>query len=570
MINRKFTFYNQKSARTMMKRVFSLITAIVIGTNLLFAQSVDQGRKFLYYDRTKSAKETFEKLIAANPNNIEAVYWLGQTYLEDKDSVAAKNLYQKTLATNGNAPLLLVGMGQIELMEGKTDDARQRFETAINLTKGKDVDVFNAVGHANVAAKSGDARYAIEKLNQATQVKRFNDPNTYIIMGNAYRKLLEGGNAVQSYQKALAIDPKNAAAKYSIGKIYLTQNNPEFFLPAFEESVTLDPAYAPGYFELFYYWYFRDVNKAAEYLNKYVANTDQGPKVEYLQTDFTYAKGDFAGARTKAQGLIQQYGDKVNPRMYRMLAYTSDTLGDLNAAKDAMLTYLKKADKEEILPADYIELANINSKLPNGTEEAFANFDQAIQMDTVQANKVKYTQQAAALAKKLGNRNQEAIFLGKAYQMEKDPSQTDLYNWGMAHYQAKNYKTADSIFCNIYQTKYPEEIYGYLWCARTKQAQDTAMTLGLAVDAYKLLAEKAAVLDSGKYKSQAVASYFYLVQYYNDVKKDRETAIEYLDKVLEVDPTNADATRIKDLLTRAGKQPANKPKSSGGPTTKKS
>ncbi len=554
----------------MMKRVFSLITAIVIGTNLLFAQSVDQGRKFLYYDRTKSAKETFDKLIAANPNNIEAVYWLGQTYLEDKDSVAAKNLYQKTLATNGNAPLLLVGMGQIELMEGKTDDARQRFETAINLTKGRDIDVLNAVAHANVAAKPGDARYAIEKLNQATQVKKFNDPNTYLIMGNAYRKLLEGGNAVQSYQKALAIDPKNAAAKYNIGKIYLTQNNPEFFLPAFEESVTIDPTYAPGYYELFYYWYFRDVNKAADYLNKYVANTDQGPKVEYLQTDFTYAKGDFAGARTKAQSLIQQYGEKVNPRMYRMLAYTSDTLGDLNAAKEAMLTYLNKADKEEILPADYIELANINSKMPNGTEEAFANFAQAINMDTVQANKVKYTQQAAALAKKLGNRNQEAIFLGKAYQMEKDPSQTDLYNWGMAHYQAANYKTSDSIFCSIYQTKYPEEIYGYLWCARSKQAQDTAMTLGLAVDAYKLLAEKAAVLDSGKYKSQAVASYFYLVQYYNDVKKDRETAIEYLDKVLEVDPTNADATRIKDLLTKAGKQPANKPKSSGSPTTKKS
>jgi hypothetical protein len=45
----------------MMKKVFSLIAVVVIGTNLLFAQTVDQGRKFLYYDRTKSAKETFDK-----------------------------------------------------------------------------------------------------------------------------------------------------------------------------------------------------------------------------------------------------------------------------------------------------------------------------------------------------------------------------------------------------------------------------------------------------------------------------------------------------------------------------
>ncbi len=553
----------------MMKKVFSLIAMVVISTNLLFAQSVDQGRKFLYYDRTKSAKETFDKMIAANPNNIEAVYWLGQTYLKDKDSAAAKDLYQKTLATNGNAPLLLVGMGQIELMEGKTDDARQRFETAINLTKGRNIDVFNAIGEANVSAKPGDARYAIEKLNQATQVKRFNDPNTYLIMGDAYRKLMEGGNAVQAYQKALAIDPKLAAAKFKIGKIYETQGNTEFFLPAYEEATVMDPAYTPAYYDLFYYWYSRDVNKAAEYLDKYIANTDQGPEVEYLQTYFTYAKADFAGARTKAQSLVQQYGEKVNPRMFRLIAYTSDTLGDLNAAKEAMNTFLKKAPVEDHLPADYIELANINSKLPEGQEEAFANFQQAIAMDTAVANKVKYTQQAAALAKKQGNRNQEAVFLGKAYQLDPNPSQTDLYNWGMAHYQATNYKTADSIFCNVYQTKYPEEIYGYLWCARTKQAQDTAMTQGLAVDAYKLLAEKAAVLDSGKYKSQAVASYFYLVQYYNDIKKDRETAIEYLDKVLEVDPTNADATRIKDLLSKVGKQQATKPKNSGGPSAKK-
>src|SRR5688500_15309782 len=279
-----------------MKRVLSLLVAIVIGGNFLFAQSVDQCKKFLYYERNKSAQESLDKILAANPNNIDAVDWLGQVMLEEKDSVAAKNLYQKALLTNGNAPLLLAGMGQIELMEGKNDDARQRFEMAITGTKGRDIGVLNAVARANINARKGDATYAIEKLNQATQVKGFKDPETYLLMGDAYRKLVDGGNAVISYNKALTLDNRLAAAKNRIGKIYLTQNNPEYFLPAFQEAVTLDPAYAPGYFELFYYWYFRDVNKAAEYLDKYVANTDQGPKMEYLKTDFTYAKGDFAGA----------------------------------------------------------------------------------------------------------------------------------------------------------------------------------------------------------------------------------------------------------------------------------
>ncbi len=62
---------------------------------------------------------------------------------------------------------------------------------------------------------------------------------------------------------------KLAAAKNGIGKIYETQKNQEFYLKAYEEAVQLDPAYAPAYFNLFYHYYFRDVNKAGDYLNKY-------------------------------------------------------------------------------------------------------------------------------------------------------------------------------------------------------------------------------------------------------------------------------------------------------------
>ncbi len=124
----------------MKKITFSLI-ALAVSAGTLLAQSVDQGKKFLYYQRYKSAQDQFEKLLAANPNDINAVYWLGQTFLANKNQQAAKDLYQKALGTNGTAPLILVGVGHIELLEGKANDARQRFETAISLTKGKDIDV---------------------------------------------------------------------------------------------------------------------------------------------------------------------------------------------------------------------------------------------------------------------------------------------------------------------------------------------------------------------------------------------------------------------------------------------
>ncbi|MGN6419402.1 MAG: hypothetical protein ACTHMC_18025, partial [Pseudobacter sp.] len=277
-------------------------------------------------------------------------------------------------------------------------------------------------------------------------------------------------------------------------------------------------------------------------------------------TDFTYAKADFAGAKAKAEQLIQQYGEKVKPRMYKMIAYASDTLGDLAGARKAMDTYFAKVDKDDIVAPDYVELANIDAKTPGSEVNAFASLQKAVDIDTLIENKVKYINIAAALAKKLGNRGEEARWLGVAYNLKPEPSQTDLYNYGFALYQATDYKAADSVFCGIYQSKYPDQIYGYLWCARAKQAQDDSVnTNGLAVEAYKTLAEKAKLIDSTKFKSQIISSYFFLVQYYNDIKKERETAIDYLDKILEVDPGNATAIKFKGILEKAGK-PASQPK----------
>jgi TolA-binding protein len=96
-------------------KITTLALSFVILGNILFAQSIDEGKKFLYYEKYKSAKDVFSKLVNANPNNIDAVYWLGQAYLsqEDKDTAAAKALYQKALQANPNAPLLMVGVGEV-------------------------------------------------------------------------------------------------------------------------------------------------------------------------------------------------------------------------------------------------------------------------------------------------------------------------------------------------------------------------------------------------------------------------------------------------------------------------
>lgn len=562
-------------------RLLFLVAGVAGLCNSVFAQTVDQGRKFYYYKRYNSAKDVFDKVLAANPNNIDAIYWDGQTLLAMKDSAAARDLYSKALQTNGNAPLLLAGMGGVELRFGKLQDARSHFDMALQLDKGKDVPVFNAVAKNNIEAPQGDMAYALEKLNAATNVKHFNDADTYVLMGDAYRRQIDGGNAVQAYQKALTIDPKDAEAEYEIGKIYLTQNNADYFLPAFQKAVEMDPSYAPAYFELFYYYYNHwtpeNIPKATDALNKYIANSDPGPNADQLQTDFLIVKGQFADAKAKALAVIAAEGNKVDPIFYLKVAYCCDTLGDAACAQQNVATYFAKVDPAAVRPGDYVMRASIEGKSADSAtrERAFDDYGLAIQKDTLPADKEKYLAQATDLANRLGDKKALAAIARIVYTGIKDPTNSDVYKFGIAYYQAGLYKTADSIFCGIYESKFPNEIFGYLWCARSLQAQeDTANPQGIAMGAWDKLAEVSRSLDSTaraanspdsiKYKNQIVQSYFYLVQFYNDVKKDKATAIAYLRKVLEVDPTNATAQKYLAILTappRRAPSAAAKPKS---------
>jgi tetratricopeptide (TPR) repeat protein len=283
------------------------------------------------------------------------------------------------------------------------------------------------------------------------------------------------------------------------------------------------------------------------------------------KADLMYVSSKFAEAKAKATEMIAQLGDKVSPRMYRMLAYVNDTLGDLAAAKQNMTTFLSKADPDDVLPTDYEELAKIASKTPGSEAEAFTYIRQAIDKDTAVANKIKFINTAADLAKKTGNRAEEANWLGMAYRMDPDPSQVSLYNWGMANYQAKNTAAADSIFCNIYQTKYPDQVYGYLWCARNAVLKDTTLQQGIHIEPYKKLITFADTARE-KYKAILIESHTYLAQYYANVAKQTDSAIASLEKVLEIDPSKTEIAAVIEQLKNppkqkqpAQKQPATKP-----------
>jgi tetratricopeptide (TPR) repeat protein len=526
-----------------MKQI-SLLASFSLLASGLFAQSIEEGKKFLNYERYTSAQGVFSKLLAANPNNVEAAYWLGQTYLQNSDNTdtaAAKALYQKTLQANPNAPLMLVGTSEVALMEGKKEDARSGFETAISLSKSN-AGVLTAVGRANVDVKTGDAAYAIDKLNQAAAKDKKNS-EIQIELGDAYRKMIDGANATIAYQNALTLDPKNARAGFMIGRIYETQGYGQeaIYMKYYNQAIAIDPNFAPVFYWLYNYYYRRDVNKSREYLDKYIAVADPDSKNCYSKASILYASQLYKDAITKADECIAQAGAKPYPNLYGLKAYSYDKLGDSVSAKKFFDEFFAKINPDKIGPNDYATYAKILLKFPGNDSLASIYVDKAVMLDTVPANKLDYvksTAESLAAAQKFAEAGK---WYSKILTLKPNYGKVDLYYAGYNSFRGGNYVASDSIF-KLYQVKYPEDMFGWYMGAKSNEGLDTTGANGLAKPFYeKVIAIADTSADKEKVKPNLISAYKYMLAYYYNIKHDKVAAIEWNSKILALDPNDAQA-----------------------------
>jgi Tfp pilus assembly protein PilF len=530
-----------------MKRKASLFAAIMLTAKVLFAQSVDDAKRFIYYERYKSAKDILQPIVSSNPANADAVYYLGQALIGLEDIAGAKKVYQDGLTANAGSALLHVGLGHVYYHENKPNDAKAEFEGAITVTKGKDAAVLNAIAKATADTKAGDYNYGVEKAKMAIDVaKKKVDPDYYINLGDNYRRLVDGGNAKVSFDGALAINPKYAAAKYKTGKIYETQNNKDIFLPLYEDAVATDPAYTPGWYALYVYYYFRDVTKAESYFDKYVQNADQDERLEYDRIDLKYAQEKYDDAISGANALASKLGNNTKARLYRLLGYSFMKKNDFPAAKTNFMTFLQKAGADDITSRNYADIAKTIAGIAGSESEAFQYFQKAIDTDTLPKVKSDLAKLGADLAKKLGNLPLQIEWMTRSYNLAKNPSNVDLYNLGRTYLDAGLYTQCDSIG-NVYATKYPTHTYGYYLRALSNWRVDTTMELGSANPYFEKLIEVGAP-DSVNNKSQLKLAYRYFVGYYATVKRDYTTATTYCDKILYLFPGDVDATDLKTKL----------------------
>jgi tetratricopeptide (TPR) repeat protein len=530
-----------------MKRILIMAT-LLIATSPLFAQQTEQGKKLYSYENYGSAIQLLKKAVAENSSDISGWYWLIKSQLAAGYADSAALTLQQIPASVTEQPLAKVLKGELLLQKNDSVNAIALFTEAIGTKRKKDPAIQLAVARAIIDAPKGNLVQAIALLEDAGKKDKKN-ADIYIAIGDAYRKLYDGSSAVKAYQEAIDNNPQNAYAYYMMGKIYQTQNNVEVFTDYYNKAIHADPDFAPVYYPLYYYYYFRDVNKALEYLQLYIAKSDNSIEHDYMLTDLYYVSKKYQDAIQTAQQILAKKEGETKPRLYKLMAYSYDGLEDYNNAEKWMKDYFAKEADSNYVSKDFELMGKIAVKNKTATDAAIW-YEKAFQMEKDSIVKLGYVQKITALYKEQKNYAQQAAWTGEQYKLNKAFNNVDLFNWGVAYYNAKDYPMADSVF-GIYATKYPDQTFGYYWRARCNAAIDTAMETGIAIPHYEDMIE-VALKDTANAnnKKWLIQAYGYIAAYRVNTEKKYDDALVLYDKILALDPSNDDAEKYKEILEK--------------------
>ncbi|GAA4303296.1 tetratricopeptide repeat protein [Compostibacter hankyongensis] len=523
---------------------------------VIFAQSLDDAKKNLYYQKYTTAKQQLQQMASSKPQ-AETYYYLGLADMGMADYKAAKADFDKGLQTDGSSALNMVGEGAIAIHDKQYDAAKQQFQKAFDATKGRDFDVVRAILKATAQDPAMDEQFALGLLKQFQDDKKNRKydykPEDYVAIGDVYANTPSGGGqAVTNYENAVTADQNYAGAYYATGNLWDRARQDSLARMNWEKSVAVDANYGPGFYALFAYYRDQiyqtlnreDAQKAEEYLNKYMALTDDKVNSQINLVDIQFMQGKFSDAVSQAQGLMDKLtNEETKTRLYKLMALSQLKMGDSTAAKQSMDTYFQRQDTSKVLGFDYQLYSDILFKL-NDQEKGNEYLQKAVDRDT--SSDLSYIRQQAETLRNKNNWKGAALWYKKAIDVNKGaPSSFDYFYYAYSKYVAQDYPAAEAAFGEMTK-KMPEQTSGYYYLGLSQAAQDTAYT-GKPIEAFNTYLEKVKT-DTAAQKSDKTSQlrkiYTYFGAYYVN-KGDYPKAAEYADKLLaEVDPKSPEAQSI--------------------------
>ena len=545
---------NKKIMKSNRQLLIFLLSVSVFSLN---AQLLQEAMLKTENERFEEAGIILKALCTKEPGSGENWFYYGENFfkqaaLDDfktQDADSAMKMYQKGFDVNPTNPLPYIGMGKINLLQGKEKEANANFYKASTLIDPKKPNPSYQLrlAEAHIAVpKFKNADEAIKILNGMMKTDSKN-PEVHVLMGDALfaKNIGDQGMTVKSYDKAFELDKKLCKAILKKGIIYKLAHNEKLGLQYFQEALKVDSTFAPAYRVMAELYHdFGKNERALENMKKYVKfNPSEAAKKRLVEFKFVLK----AYKEVIPMILDLQKNGMVNCYLNRYLGWAYYEAGD-KFEKDAYKKGLEALDKFftcegpnfSYLPQDYKYRGLLISKAFKDSmpmlENAVAVLKQAIDVGK-DANCELWTDIGGLYMKMKKYTDAINAFNTKA-SCSTGMNGQDYYGVGRAYYFNNDCVNADTAFGSLIKTA-PTNAIGYLWRAKANTCLDSKSDKNLAKPWYEKYFDLVKPEDRATpaNKSNIIEAADYMAFYYYK-QKDKEKLKSFVDVIQLLDPTN--------------------------------
>ncbi len=505
---------------------FALITAAAFGQ--FSDPDVEKAMYESELGRSDKAVEQITQAIEVRPAATHLYYYRGLILLGTGRLDEAMTSFDKGLTIDPKKALLYAGQGHARWLQKKEPEAAALFDKAMLMSKKKNVEVLQAVARAYLSdrARAGDA---VALLQQAKALEPKN-PETYMLLGDAFFAQEKGGPAASNYEWAAQYNPRMAAPHYKLGILYLLTRDTRMAEESFLKAAAIDSTYAPAYREVAEIHYQRkDGAGAVKYFEQYLRRIERNDKDQTRYAFFLFMAREFTKANAVFREVTQ--GEGVNPMTLRYYGYSLNEAGEWAESQKAFQRYFAATPQADA--ADYAYYGKLLIKL-NEDSVAVANLGRSLDLNKQQPDVTRLLAETQLKRRKYP----EAAEAYRQVFATSRPQSQDYYSYGRACYFSQQFAQADTTFKRLIALQ-PAMAVGYLWEARTQSSLDPESEKGLAKPYYEKVIELS-LPTADRSKNELIEAYSYL-GYFHYLKKEFATSRSFWKKVQALDPGNEKA-----------------------------
>lgn len=265
-----------------------------------------------------SAIATYREALKNNPQNAEAKLGLSDALAAkgiesagDTNNIAAAPYLEEAVALDPNNDVAYAKLGEVYDAKNDASKARINYEKALQINP-EFTTLYVPVG---ISYLNGGEIQKAEYSMQNAEKRGVSDADFYNLKGMVLFKQNKNAESLAAFEKALALDGRNATAKYYRAMMLDRLNQPDQSIAAYKDTLAADPSYSAAWFDLGVTYY----NKG-DYTNALSAYKE----AVRIDPEFHQAHANLAStyrqlerfAEANAQYKLAEVGIKDNPDLY--------------------------------------------------------------------------------------------------------------------------------------------------------------------------------------------------------------------------------------------------------------